>query len=211
MSEEEILSVVRKYALENSENNDIHGFPHVERVYNLCLQIGKELGANLFLLKIAAYLHDIGRVPITEAKQDKNHAENSAEIALNLLKSSDYKIPQVDLDNIIHMIRAHSFSNNIIPKTLETSWQTSKAGSYHAQATVYFDENRNKFEKEFRVGAPLIEITDVLTNEIKKDTISPIDVKIKSYQTQRSKGSKRTTKVLCLCRKKTKRRSEPHG
>lgn len=119
MSEEEILSVARKYALENSENNDIHGFPHVERVYNLCLQIGKELGANLFLLKIAAYLHDIGRVPITEAKQDKNHAENSAEIALNLLKSSDYKIPQVDLDNIIHMIRAHSFSNNIIPKTLE--------------------------------------------------------------------------------------------
>jgi uncharacterized protein len=119
MSEEAILSIVKKYALENSENDDIHGFPHIERVYNLCLLLGKKLGANLFLLKIAAYLHDIGRIHIQEAKNNKNHAENSAEIALNLLKSCDCQIPQTDFDNIIHIIRAHSFSNNVIPKTLE--------------------------------------------------------------------------------------------
>lgn len=119
MSEEEILSFVKKYAFEHSENDDIHGFPHVERVYNLCLQIGRELGANLFLLKIAAYLHDIGRVLIREERHDKNHAEFSAEIALELLKSSRFKIPQIDLDKIIHIIRAHSFSNNIKPEILE--------------------------------------------------------------------------------------------
>ncbi|MBY8989191.1 MAG: HD domain-containing protein [Candidatus Lokiarchaeota archaeon] len=119
MSEEEILSYVKNYALENSEDNDIHGFPHVERVYNLCLQIGKKLGANLFLLKIAAYLHDVGRIRVEDTKDDKNHAEYSAEIALNLLKSYEYIIPQTDLENIIHMIRAHSFSNNVVPKTLE--------------------------------------------------------------------------------------------
>ena len=119
LSEEEILLIVKKYALENSENNDIHGFPHVERVYNLCLQIGKELGANLFLLKIAAYLHDVGRILIKETKHDKNHAEYSAEMAINLLKSCGYIIPQANLDDIIHMIRAHSFSNNVIPDTLE--------------------------------------------------------------------------------------------
>lgn len=119
MLEEEILSFVKKYAIEHSENDDIHGFPHVERVYNLCLQIGRELGANLFVLKIAAYLHDIGRILIREERRDKNHAEFSAEIALELLKSSGFKIPQIDLDKIIHIIRAHSFSNNIKPEILE--------------------------------------------------------------------------------------------
>ncbi len=119
MSEEEILSIIKKYALENSENNDIHGFPHIERVYDLCLQIGKELGANLFILKIAAYLHDIGRIHIKEARYNKNHAENSAEMALKFIESCGHKIPQTDLDNIIHTIRAHSFSNNVKPETLE--------------------------------------------------------------------------------------------
>lgn len=119
MSEEEILSYVKNYALKNSENNDIHGFPHVARVYDLCLQIGKKLGANLFLLKIAAYLHDVGRIRIEKTKDDKNHAEYSAEIAQNLLKSYEYNIPQEDLKNIIHIIKAHSFSNNVVPETLE--------------------------------------------------------------------------------------------
>jgi len=100
MSEEEILSIIKKYALENSENNDIHGFPHIERVYDLCLQIGKELGANLFILKIAAYLHDIGRIHIKEARYNKNHAENSAEMALKFIESCGHKIPQTDLDTL---------------------------------------------------------------------------------------------------------------
>ncbi|MFX1426459.1 MAG: HD domain-containing protein [Promethearchaeota archaeon] len=119
MSEEEILSIVRKYAISNSENNDLHGFPHVERVYNLCLHLGKNLRANLFLLKIAAYLHDVGRIPIKKESYNKNHAEVSADMALELLKSCGYNISQVDLDKISHMIRAHSFSNNVEAKTLE--------------------------------------------------------------------------------------------
>jgi uncharacterized protein len=119
MIENDIISIVRKFASDNSEKDDIHGFLHVERVFNLCLKLGKEIGANLPLLKIAALLHDIGRSTKEKESLDKNHAELSADIASKFLKSNDIKLSQKDFDNIIHCIRSHSFSNNSIPQTLE--------------------------------------------------------------------------------------------
>jgi len=121
MSEEEIIINVRKYAFKNSEKDDIHGFSHVERVFNLCLELGKKLSANLLVLKIAALLHDIGRTYKNIANYNKNHAETSYEMALEFLKSNNFKISQEDFDNIIHCIRTHSFSNNVVPQTLEAT------------------------------------------------------------------------------------------
>lgn len=119
MLEKEIISIVKKYAYKKSEKDDIHGFPHVERVLNLCLQIGKELGANLLILKISALLHDIGRKYKNISSYNKKHAEISAEMALKFLKSMEFKISQKEIENIIHSIRSHSFSNNVNPRTLE--------------------------------------------------------------------------------------------
>jgi uncharacterized protein len=119
MLEKEIVSIVREYAFKNSKKDDIHGFPHVERVLNLCLQLGKELEANLFVLEIVAFLHDIGRVYKDKASDTKNHADISAKMALDFLNFKDFNIPQNDIENIIHCIKAHSFSNNIVPRTLE--------------------------------------------------------------------------------------------
>ena len=119
MLEKEIISIIRNYAYEKSEKDDTHGFSHVERVFNLCLQLGKKLGANLLVLEIAALLHDIGRRNKKKTYSNKNHAEISAEMASKFLKSNDFELSQVDYDNIINSIKAHSFSNKIIPKTLE--------------------------------------------------------------------------------------------
>jgi len=119
MLEKEVLSIVRNFAVDNSEKDEIHGFSHTERVYELCIQLGKKLGANLFLLKISALLHDIGRIVENGAFLEENHAELSAEMSLEFIKSQSFQISQDVLDNIIHCIRAHSFSNKIIPKTLE--------------------------------------------------------------------------------------------
>lgn len=119
MLEEEFLSIVKKYAKDNSKSDDIHGFSHFLRVKNLCLRLGKELGANLFILETAALLHDIGRLNENKGALNKNHAELSAEMALNFLKSEMFQISEEDMNNIVHCIRAHSFSNKIIPNTLE--------------------------------------------------------------------------------------------
>jgi len=119
MSDDNLISIVRKFAVENSEKNDIHGFAHVERVYNTCVKIGKKLNPNLNVLKIAALLHDIGRIDEEEDTLKRNHAEISAEKAKKFLASNNFNLAQEDCDNIIHAIRTHSFSNNISPQTLE--------------------------------------------------------------------------------------------
>jgi uncharacterized protein len=116
---QDILSIVKKFAVDKTVKDNIHGFSHVIRVLNLCLDIGKKLGANLHVLEIAALLHDIGRESEEQDIYNRNHAELSAEMSLEFIKSQSFQISQNKLDNIIHCIRAHSFSNKTIPKTLE--------------------------------------------------------------------------------------------
>ena len=68
MKENKMLSIVKEFAIKNSEKNDIHGFDHVNRVYQLSSTIGEKLNADLKILKISALLHDIGRI---QEKNDK--------------------------------------------------------------------------------------------------------------------------------------------
>ncbi len=118
MNVDEILSAVRTFAYNNSENDDLHGFKHVERVLKLCVDIGAVLNANLPVIKIAALLHDVGRY-LKKDDEVKNHAEISAEIAKNFIIKNNFNIATEDVENILHCIRAHSFSNDLEPKTLE--------------------------------------------------------------------------------------------
>lgn len=119
MLDESILSIIRKFSYNHSEKDDIHGFSHVERVYNLCLKLGKKLNANLLVLQTAALLHDIGRFQESNNIENKSHADYSSEIASNYLKSVKFEFSPKDFKNIIHSIRAHSFSNYVVPETLE--------------------------------------------------------------------------------------------
>ena len=119
MSDDNLISQIKDFALKNSEREEIHGFQHVERVYNMCIRIGKELDANLSVLKIAALLHDIGRINERKSLDKKNHAEISAEMALEFLDSNNFNLSKDDINNVIHAIRTHSFSMKLKPETLE--------------------------------------------------------------------------------------------
>ncbi len=118
MHTNEMLSEVRTFAYNNSEKNDIHGFMHVERVLKLSSEIGTVLNANLPVIKIAALLHDVGRF-LKKNDEVRNHAEISADIAENFIMKNNFNIAIEDVENILHSIRAHSFSNDLEPKTLE--------------------------------------------------------------------------------------------
>ncbi len=119
MLENDVIKVVQHFARENSKKDDIHGFSHVERVYDICIKMGKELNANMRVLKIAALLHDVGRIKAEKYNKLTNHAEVSAEMALEVLNVKNFNLPQDDINGIIHAIKAHSFSNDIYPETLE--------------------------------------------------------------------------------------------
>jgi uncharacterized protein len=117
--EDELFSVIKEYAIDNSVRDDIHGFNHVERVYDLAITIGENLNAEIDLLKIAVLLHDIGRIDEKRDHLKRNHAELSAEKAFKFLTSQHINISKDAIDKIIHCIKAHSFSNKVIPQTLE--------------------------------------------------------------------------------------------
>jgi len=119
MNKEENIAIIRAYVLKHSVTDDIHGFKHTERVYKLCLNLGKKLNADLNILKIAALLHDIGRIQEKRDIKKRNHAEISAELAKNFLEPNRYNLTQNEIDKITHCIQAHSYSNELVPETLE--------------------------------------------------------------------------------------------
>jgi uncharacterized protein len=119
MLNDKLFKIVENYAYKQSEKDDLHGFDHVKRVYNNCITIGKELSANMLVLKISALLHDIGRIKEKDDPLERNHADISADLALDFLSSNPFNISKEEIYNIKHSIEAHSFSNNIVPKTLE--------------------------------------------------------------------------------------------
>ena len=94
-----------------------HDWDHTLRVYNLCLHIGEAEGADLEVLKIAAYLHDVGRKVQDDSKGALCHAEEGATIAAHVLKG--YPLSAKKKGNIIRSIRSHRFRDNHEPETLE--------------------------------------------------------------------------------------------
>jgi len=94
-----------------------HDWDHTQRVYNLCLHIGQVEGADMEVLKIVAYLHDVGRPYQNESKGAICHEEKGAEMARALL--GKYPISEEQKANIIHCIRSHRFRGGCQPETLE--------------------------------------------------------------------------------------------
>ncbi|WP_010477275.1 HD domain-containing protein [Thermococcus zilligii] len=112
----QLIESVRNFARSFFERDGTHGFSHVERVFNLCLHIGREEGADLEVLALAALLHDIAR-PLEDAGKVEDHAAEGARIARGYLKGLGY--PDEKVEAVAHAIEAHRFSRGPEPGTLE--------------------------------------------------------------------------------------------
>jgi uncharacterized protein len=94
-----------------------HDWEHTLRVFRLCELMGPAENADMDVLRVAAYLHDIGRVFQDASSGAVCHAEKGAQMAGPLVD----KLPLADRQkqNIIHCIRAHRFRNHHQPGTIE--------------------------------------------------------------------------------------------
>jgi uncharacterized protein len=94
-----------------------HDWEHTLRVYGLCERIGPAEKADMDVLRVAAYLHDIGRADQDSTSGAVCHAEKGAEMAWPIVK----KLPlsEEQKTNIIHCIRAHRFRGKCQPETAE--------------------------------------------------------------------------------------------
>jgi uncharacterized protein len=94
-----------------------HDWQHTLRVFRLCEMMGPAENADMDVLRVAAYLHDIGRAFQDASSGAVCHAEKGAQMAGPLVE----KLPLTDTQkqNIIHCIRSHRFRNHHQPSTVE--------------------------------------------------------------------------------------------
>jgi uncharacterized protein len=100
-----------------SNSRGSHDWEHSLRVYSLCMHIGQVEGADMDVLKIAAYLHDVGRSHQDESKGTICHAEKGTEMATQRLDT--FPISPEQKANVLHCIRSHRFRGDCQPETLE--------------------------------------------------------------------------------------------
>lgn len=114
----ELINEVIAYSVSCSDGSSgSHDWEHTRRVHALCLHIGRKEGADLLVLELASYLHDVGRPEQDKARGGICHAELGASMALDFLKD---RLPPGDLlDNVIHCIRTHRFRGGSRPESLE--------------------------------------------------------------------------------------------
>jgi len=111
---ESIKNQARRLFLEAAGSHD---WDHTRRVVALCDSIGRVEKANLTVLHMASYLHDIGRCHQDRSSGAQCHAKEGARMAAAIL--TDVALPDPEKRNIIRCIRSHRFRENHAPETLE--------------------------------------------------------------------------------------------
>lgn len=110
MIADDIARIVR----EVMSDDPVHGWPHVERVRAIALEIAKSYeGVDVEALEVAALLHDIARNGVRSG----DHALRSAEVARRILELAGW--PEERIDKVVDAILAHSYSAGREPTTLE--------------------------------------------------------------------------------------------
>ena len=87
----------------------------MSRVYKLALHLAEREHADLFIVGMAALLHDLGHT--VQQRNQQHHADTSVALASQLMQR--YQVPAVQRQAIEHAIIAHSFSRGEVPRTLE--------------------------------------------------------------------------------------------
>jgi len=97
-----------------SDDDPVHGFDHVLRVYRMAERLAEMEGANLRIVRAAALLHDAQ----TEQTDRENHQHASAGLARKVLLAENWD--EQDIAAVEHCIRSHRYRDQReSPATLE--------------------------------------------------------------------------------------------
>jgi uncharacterized protein len=100
----------------------VHGPSHWARVRHHGLAIGRELGADLLVVELFAFLHDSQRLNEFE---DDLHGERAAEYAVSL-NNIYFELKPKGLDDLTYAIRFHSEGGVHHCSTIQTCWDADR-------------------------------------------------------------------------------------
>lgn len=96
------------------EQDPVHGFEHILRVYRLSEDLARREGARWEIVRAAVLLHDAH----VEGGERGNHHLSSAQFAEDILEKEDW--PEDDIRAVLHCIRSHRFRDRAVqPETIE--------------------------------------------------------------------------------------------
>jgi uncharacterized protein len=94
-----------------------HDWDHTQRVFRLCLRIGRKEKADLRILELAALLHDVGRGEEDRSSGRICHGRAGAALARGILER--HGLDRASVRAVVHCIRTHRFRKRAVPRTLE--------------------------------------------------------------------------------------------
>lgn len=112
---DKVILECKKYSKRMSPKDLHHGFEHSQRVRDYAVQIAESEKADLIIVEIAAYLHDLGR----GKEKNQYHTKASSQMAKKFLLNLG--LPKNQIKKVIHCIETHSRKPNHrkAPKTKE--------------------------------------------------------------------------------------------
>lgn len=182
-----IIEAVRRafYIMLDEFGKDPYGLRfHVPEVERWCKYLAKKHPeADIELLILGAWLHDIGHYPVPT---EIDHAIRSEERARILLEENGY--PEKKMKQVLHIVRAHR-CKDIQPKTIEAKLLACADSASHMTDSVYLgmakDDKKNnipfrvyeKMERDFRDLASFPEVQKDL-----KELLDAWRILIKKYE-----------------------------
>lgn len=98
-------------------SDPVHGFDHVLRVLQTAEEIGRELNADLEILRAAVLLHDASGADPRDGESRVSHEQGSALFAGEVLHKLGWEEGRIEL--VRHCIKAHRYRGTERPRTLE--------------------------------------------------------------------------------------------
>jgi len=96
------------------EQDPVHGFEHIQRVYRLSETLARREGARWEIVRAAVLLHDVH----IEGGEREDHHLSSAAFAEEILDEEGWS--EEDIKAVVHCIRAHRFRDREVqPETVE--------------------------------------------------------------------------------------------
>ena len=115
---ESLIKYIKDHVIKMFEGaRGSHDWEHTSRVCALCEKIGPVEGADMDVLIVSAYLHDIGRCYQDRSNGTVCHAKKGAEMARIIV--CDLPFSEQQSENIVHCVRSHRFRENHTPETIE--------------------------------------------------------------------------------------------